>query len=167
MSEAWLNFAVVIFVQLLLFIVHAYYEKRLVGVLRILERGVVSGIALGLFFELVLGKIFGLWLNTLGFDVLFLTLNIALLYGLFAANTLLMQQARLAHFYIWTMIVGAVSEITNLFFPMFAWGFAYLPPVEYLFVLSIGYFGGAVLVAAVWHVFLGRRFFFISNLLKK
>lgn len=167
MSEAWLNFIIVIFVQLLLFVIHAYYEKKLSDVPVILWRGVISGIVLGLLFELVLGKFLGLWSNTLGVSSLFLMLNAALLYGLFAANTLLMQRARLSHLYIWTMVVAAVSEITNLFFHMFTWGFSYLPHIEYLIVLSIGYFGGAILVAVISHTFLKRRFFFIDNLLQK
>lgn len=167
MSEAWFNFVVVFVIQLLLFIIHAWYEKRLSDVPRVLIRSVLSGIVLGLFFELVLGRMLGLWSITLGFDVVFLTLNITLLYGLFAANTLLMQRASFVHFYVWTMIVAAVSEITNIFFPLFAWSFADLPTIEYLIVLSAGYFGGAYLIARAWHSFFGRRFLFIDNWLKK
>jgi hypothetical protein len=133
----------------------------------ILYRGIFSGVLLGLLFELGLGKVLGLWSNTLGFGTFFLTLNIALLYGLFAANVLLMQRARLAHFYIWTMVVAGVSEITNLYFHMFTWEFKYLPTVEYIGLLSVGYFGGAILVAIVWHMFTEYRFLFIDNLLKK
>jgi hypothetical protein len=167
MSEAWLNFIVVIFIQFLLFIIHAYYEKKLSDAPRILVRGVLSGIVLGLLFELVLGTFFGLWSNLLGFGTFFLAVNVVLLYGLFAANTLLMQRARLAHFYIWTMIVAVVSEITNLFFHMFTWEFTYLSPIEYLIVLSAGYFGGAIFVAIISHLFFGHRFLFMDNLLKK
>ncbi len=164
MLEAWMNFAIVVFVQLLLFIIHAYYEKKLSEVPRILGYGVLSGIALGLLFDLVLGKFFGLWSYTLGFGAFFLTLNAALLYGLFAANTLLMKQVRLLHFFIWTMVVALVFEITNLLFHSWTWEFA-LSPTKLLFVLSAGNFGGAVLVAVVWHMF-GHRFLFIDNLLK-
>ena len=167
MSEAWFNFAIVVFVQLLLFLAHAYYEKKLSDVPRILGQGVLSGIVLGLLFDLIFGKFFGLFSYALGFGALFLPLNAALFYGLFAANTLLMQQVRLPHFFIWTMVVGAVTEITNLFLPLWTWKFSSLPPIEYLIVLSAGYFGVAILVAAVWHIFLGRRFFIIDALLKK
>jgi len=166
MSEAWLHFAIVFFVLLLLFIIHAYYEKKLSDTPRILGQGILSGIVFGLLFDLVLGKFFGLWSYTLGFGAFFLTLNAALLYGLFAANILLMQQVRLLHFYIWMMIVAAVFEITNLFFHVWTWEFI-LPPIQFLIVLSAGYFGGAILVATVWHVFLGHRFFFIDTSLKK
>lgn len=167
MSEAWLNFSIVIFIQFLLFVIHAYYEKKLFDIPRILGKGVLSGIVLGLLFDLIFGKFFSLFSYTLGFGALFITFNAALFYGLFVANILLMQQVRLQHFYIWTMVVGAVTEITNLFVSLWSWKFASLPTIEYLIVLSAGYFGVAILVATIWHVFLGRRFLFIDNLFKK
>ncbi|MFA6273728.1 MAG: hypothetical protein WC662_01050 [Candidatus Paceibacterota bacterium] len=166
MSEAWLNFIIVIFVQFLLFVIHAYYEKKLSDVPRILRKSVLSGIVLGLLLDLIFGKFFGLFSYTLGFGAFFLILNAALLYGLFVANTLLMQRVRLAHFFIWTMVVAAVFEITNLFFHMWTWEFV-LPPVEFLIFISAVNFGPAILIATVWHVFLGHRFSFINNLFKK
>jgi hypothetical protein len=166
MQEAWLNFAIVFFVQLLLFITHAYYEKKLSGVLRILGLGALSGIVLGPLLDLIFGKFLGLCSYTLGFGALFLILNGVLLYGLFAANTLLMQRARLVHFFIWTMVVAGVFEITNLFFHLWTYAFA-VPSIEFFIVVSAGNFGAAIFVAVVWHVFFGRRFFFIDNLLKK
>lgn len=166
MSEAWLNFAVVIFVQLLLFVVHAHYEKRLSHVLRILGWGVLIGIVFGILFDLVVGKFFGLYTYQLGFGPLFLIVNGALSYGFMQANTLLMQRARLPHFYIWTIIVGAVYEITNYYFRVWTWEFA-TPRVEFLIVHSVGYVGLAILMAGVWHVFLKHRFVFIDAVLKK
>ena len=166
MSEAWLNFAIVVFLQLLLFIIHAYYEKQLPDAARILRLGVLSGIVPGLLFDLIFGKFFGLFSYTLGFGPFFLTLNAALLYGLFAANTLLMRRVRLPHFFIWTMLVGAVFEITNLFVPLWTWAFA-VPSIEFFTVFLVLNFGGAIVIALAWHVLLGRRFLFIGNLLKK
>ena len=166
MPEAWLHFAIVVSVQLIIFIIHAYYEKRLSDVPRILGWGVLIGIAIGLSSDLILGKFFGLWSYTLGFGPSFLSLNAALVYGVFAANTLLMQRSRLLHFFIWTMVVMAFYEITNHFFRAWTYEFA-LSPIEFLAFLSIGYFGTAILVAVVWHAFLGHRFFLIDTLLKK
>lgn len=166
MQEVWINFAIALFVQLLLFIAHALYEKKLSDAARILGQGILGGIVLGLLFDLVLGKFSGFFSYALGFGLFFLILNAALFYGLFVANTLLMQQARVLHFYIWSMVVAAVSEITNLFVPLWTWKFASVPPIEYVIVLSAGYFGVAILVAAVWHVFFRRRFFFIDNVFK-
>lgn len=162
MPETWLNFIIAFFVQLLFFIVHAWYEKKLSDVPRILVWGVLSGIVLGLLFDLVFGEFLGLWSYMLGFGAFFLILNAALVYGLFAANVLLMRQARLLHFFIWVMVMGAVLEITNLFFHVWTWKFAFLS-VEFVTIFLIGYFGTAILVAVVWHVFLGHRFSFISN----
>lgn len=166
MSEAWLNFIVVIFVQFILFVIHAYYEKKLSGVPSILGKSVLGGIVLGLLFDIIFGKFFGLYSYTLGFGAFFLIFNAALLYGLFVANTLIMQRARLSHFFVWTMIVAAVFEITNIFFHMWTWEFV-LPPIEFLIFISAVNFGPAILVAVVWHIFLGRRFLFIDNLFKK
>lgn len=163
MQEPWVNFIIVFFVQLLLFIIHASYEKKLSEIPEILGRGLISGIVLGLLFELGLGKFLGFWSNTLGFGAFFLMLNVTLLYGLFAANTLLMQRTRLIYFYIWIMIVAAVSEITNIFFPMFTWKFTSLPLVEYLIVLSAGYFVGAILIAMTWHILFHYRFRFLTR----
>lgn len=165
MSEAWLHFGVVIFVQFLLFIICAFHEKRLSDALRILGWGVLIGIAMGLSFDLVLGKFFGFSSYALGFGAPFLIVNGALSYGLFVGTILLLQRVRLVPFYIWTIGIVVVYEITNHFFRVWTWKFA-LPPIEYLIVLSAGYFGGAILVAIISHVFLGRRFFFIDNLLK-
>ncbi len=166
MSEAWLNFIIVIFIQFLLFIIHAYYEKKLSDVPRILGWGVLIGIVVGLLSDLVLGKFFGLWSYTLGFGAFPLTLSAALVYGLFAANTLLMQRARLSNFFIWTTVVAAVYEITNHFFHVWTYEFVLSPSEFFIFLLG-GYFGTAIVIAIISHVFLGHRFLFIDNLLRK
>lgn len=166
MSEAWLNFAIVICIQFLLFIIHALYEKRLSDALRILGLGVVGGVVLGLFFDLILGKSFNFFSYTLGFDPFFVVLNALLFYGLFVANVLLMQKVRLVHFLVWILIVGAVTEATNLYFHLWTWKYASLPLVEYLAFLLLGYFGIALFVSVVVHL-LGHRFRFLHRLLKK
>ncbi len=126
---------------------------------------------MGLLYDLVLGKFFGLASYALGFGVFFLIINGALSYGLFAASTLLMQRARLQYFFPWIIALIAVYEITNHFFPVWTWKFAYLPVyfpfIEFLSILLFGYFGGAMFVAVLSHAFFGRRFFFIDNLLKE
>jgi len=167
MPEPWLNFTIFVSVQFLLFIIHAYFEKKLSDAPRILGWGILIGIAVGLSFDLVLGKFFGLWSYTLGFGPMSLALSASLVYGLFAAHTLLMQRARLPHFFLWTMLVGVVFyEITNYFFPVWTYEFA-LPPLGFLTFLLVGNFAAALLVAVIWHVFLGHRFFFIDAMLKK
>lgn len=166
MSGAWVNYSCVLFVQLVLFVTHAYYMKRLHDVPHILVRSLLIGLVFGLLCDLILGKFFGFSAYALGFGSLFLILNGALAYGIFAANTLLLQHARLLYFYIWTFSVMVVYEIANHFFPVWRWEFV-LPPAQFLGVLSVGYFWGAVNVAVIWHVFLGERFYFINAVLKK
>ncbi len=157
MKEAWLNFGIAFFVQALFFIAHAYYEKRLSEIPSILRRGILSGLILGLFFDLLLGKYLRGWSYTLGFGALFLILNATLVYGLFSANILLMRKVRLMPFLIWTILMGMMLDITNFFFPVWKWSFSYIS-VEFLFVFFVGNIGTAILVALVWHVFFGKRF---------
>ncbi len=165
MSEAWLNFAIVVFVQFLLFIVSAYYAKRLSDVPRILGWSALIGIVMGLSFDLVLGKFFGLNSYALGFGAPFLIVNGLLSYGLFVGNILLLQKTRLVQFYMYTMGIVVIYEITNHFFRVWTWEFA-LSPVGFLVVLSTGYFGGALLVAITSHVLLGRRFTLIHDFIR-
>jgi len=170
MSEAWLNFSIVIFVQFLLFVIHTYYEKKLSDVPRILGKSVLGGIVFGLLFDLIFGKFLGLWSYTLGFDALFLILSAALMYGLFMANILLMQRVQLLHFFVWAIVMGVVLEITNYFFLVWTYHFfpvgAVASSIEFFIGLSLD-FGTAIFVAVIWHVFIGNHFLFIDNLLKK
>lgn len=166
MLEPWLNFSIVVFVQLVLFVISAYYQKRLSDIPRILGLSVLIGIVFGALVDFILGKFFGLHSYTLGFGVVFLILNWILLNGLFVANTLLAERMRLPYFYLWTIILVAAYEIPNHFFRVWTWEFQ-LSPIVFLIVLSAGYFGGAILVAVISHVFFGHRFLFIDNLLKE
>lgn len=169
MLEAWQNFAILVAVQFLLFITHAYYAKKLSDVPRILALSAPIGLAMGLSYDLALGKFLDLSSYALGFGAFFLTLNAILSYGLFVANTLLLQKARLLYFYIWTVFVMAVYEITSHFFRVWTWEFGTefaLPPTLFVAVLSLGYFSGALLVAIIAHFF-GYRFFFLERLFKK
>ena len=163
MSAAWLNFATVIIIQLLLFAVLAYFfEKKLSYLPRILGRSALIGLVFGLLFDLVLGKSFGINSYMFGFSAFFLTLNGTLSYGLFAASILLLRHIRLSYFCILIILMMVVYEITNHLFPVWIWEFAF-PPIQFLATLSVGYLGGAILIAFIWHHILGERFFFIDN----
>lgn len=119
------------------------------------------GIVFGITFDLIVGKFFGIYSYFLGFGFPFIIINGALSFGLMQANTLLMQKTRFIHFYIWTLIVVAVYEITNYYFPVWAWEFA-SPRVELLIVHGVGYIGLAVLMALLWHILLKHKFTFID-----
>lgn len=166
MLEPWLNFIIVTVVQLILFLTSAYHEKRFSDVSRILGYGILTGIVFGISFDFIFGKFFGFHSYVLEFDVFFLLVNVALSYGLFVANVLLLQKVKLAHFYIWTVVIVAVYEITNYIFPVWVWKLG-LSPVAFLIALSVGYFGGAIFIATVWHVFFRYRFHFIDKILKQ
>ena len=165
MSGLWLYFTVVFFMQLLLFLIHAYYEKKLANVPRVLWRGAITGIVFGPLFDLT-GKYLGLVSYALGFGPFFLILNAILLYGLFFANILLMRQARLLHFFLWTTIVVAVFETTNLFIRLWTYTFA-VPSLEYFIIAFGAPLGLAMIIAITWHVLFGYRFVFIDNVTKK
>ena len=166
MPEAWLNFIIVILAQLFLFVICAYYEKKLSKVPSILGWGVLIGIVIGVPFDFVVGKFFGLHSFTLGFGLFFLIINATFSYGLFASNILTLQHVRLTHFIFWNIMIVTVYEIINSFFPVWTWEFV-LSPIEFMIVLLVGYLMGAILIAVISHIFLGRRFFFIDDLLNK
>lgn len=166
MTEAWVSFAVVVFIQFVLFIIYAALTRRLRDIPRLLLWGAGIGVVVGLSFDLVIGKWLGINSYVLGFGLPFLLINGALSYGLFAANTLLMNRVRLLHFYLYTLVIVAVYEIANLYFPVWAWEFS-LPSLGFLAVLFAGYWGGAVLVALIAHTVLKYRFSFLHILLKR
>ncbi len=166
MPELWLNFFVVILVQFLLFIVHSWYEKRLREVPRILGLSIAIGIPFGIIFDLVVGKYLSFYNYELGFGLAFLAVNGALSYGLMQANALLMDTDRFIHFYVWTILVGFVYEVTNHFFRVWTWDFG-SPVVELFIVHAFGYIGLATLMALTWHFVLGHRFAFIESLLER
>lgn len=163
MSEDWVSFTVVILVQFILFLVHAWYEKRLSDVPRILGTSIAIGIPFGIIFDLVVGKYVGIYSYELGFGLVFLAINGALSYGLMQANALLMEKAHFRHFYLWTILVGFVYEIINYYFRVWNWEFS-TPLFELLVVHGLGYIGLATLMALTWHFLLGRKFAFIERM---
>ena len=148
MSEAWLHFAVVIFVQFLVFIAAAHYAKRLSDVPRVLGRGVVIGLIIGIAVDLILGKFLGVYSYVLGFGALFLIPNALFSYGLFAATILLFERARLSRLYILTVVMMAVYEVANHFFRVWTWEFT-SPLIPFPIALSMLYLAGAVVVIGI------------------
>lgn len=166
MSGPWFNFAVLIFVQFLVFLIHAYCERKLADVPRVLSLGALSGLLVGPPVDLIIGKYLGIGTYLLGFGPFFLILLAIFGWGLGFANIFLMQQARLLHFCIWMMIVIVTSEIFNLFLPLWTWPFA-MQSIEYVIMALIAPLVLSMAIALVWHILFGYRFAFIDNVLKR
>lgn len=160
--EDWLNFAIVGFVELILFIACAIYEKRSSDAPRLLFLGILAGMPLGLISDFVL---WGTYSYPLGYGWFYLFLNAAIVYGLFTATVLLLQQVRLLRFAIWSIAMVAVYEITNHFFPV--WAYNVTPFLGLLAFVLVGYFATAVFIALICHLFFRYKFQFIDNLLKR
>ncbi len=151
MSQAWLNFGISFFIQLLFFIMLAYYTKRFTKISHIIRWSIPIGLIFGLSFDLIFGKFLGLHSYVLGFGIPFLILNAALSYGIFTANILLMQPVKPLIFIGWTMVVMAVYEITNSFFHVWTWNFD-ISTIQLIAVLSVGYLIGAAVIIKIWHI---------------
>lgn len=164
MSLPWINFMVVIGVQLALLLIHAWYENRLRDLPKILLLGCDIGIVFGISFDYTIGHLLGLYTYELGFTFPFLFWNGLLSFGFMQANVLLMQKASLKHFWIWSAVVGIIYEATNYYFPVWTWMFG-LTWFEYLFVILVLYVGLACLMATLWHFMFKYRFVCISNFL--
>lgn len=163
--EVWMNYAIFIAVQILIFITHAVYENRLKDTPRLLGLGVLIGIGVGLFFDIIFGKFFGLFSYGLGFGYSSLILNAVVLYGLFVADILLLQNARLVYAVLWISMITVVYEGINLFFPVWTWELV-LPQITHIVVILIIYFGGAITVAAIGQIMFKYRFRLIDILLR-
>ncbi len=162
MSQLWINFIVVISIQLIMLVIHAWREKKLKQLPKILLLGCGIGVVFGIGFDLFVGHFLGLYSYLLGFTFPFLFWNGLLSYGFMQANVLLMQTAKIWHFYIWSVIVGLAYEITNYFYPVWSWEFS-SGLLEYLIVVFVLYAGLSLLMALIWHVVLGHKFSFIRK----
>ena len=156
MTGAWIDFALLLLVQFLIFIAFAFYEKKLPSAWQILSRGILIGIPFGLSFDLVLGKLLGLSTYALGFEMSFLLPNAALSYGIFAATILLLRQQPL-YFCLATLLITALYEFVNVFLHVWEWQFP-VPAILIPAALAIGYLAGAVLVARTDRLFNSKKF---------
>lgn len=156
MSEPLFNFGVVCIAQLFVILVHAWHKHKLPALPRILLIGLLSAIIPGPLADL-LGEYLGLGTYVLGFGGFSLALNAVFMYSLFAANTLLMQNAHLLHFCSWTFVYVAAFEVTNIVFPIWIYSLP-VPSIEY-FVLAFGApLGLALAFALAWHILFGYQF---------
>lgn len=158
---AWLDFVVVGAAALILFIVCAFSENRYSDIPRLLFFGILAGIPLGLVSDLVL---WGIYSYPLGYGLLYLIINAAVVYGLFVATVLLLQRVRLLHFLAWIVAMVAVYEVSNYFFPV--WAYKVTPILGWLIFVLVGYFATAFFIALVSHLFFRYRFQLISDIVR-
>ena len=164
MTAPVLSFAVVLLVQLSLFLGFALYHKKFAAIPSQLGWGLLVGVVVGIPTDFVVGKLLGVYSYVLGFGPLFLLANTLFSYGLFAANVLWLRTLHLFNFYLGTVLIMGVYEVANYFFPVWHWEFV-LPQAASIAVLSGGYFFGAVVVATALQVLSGRRFRFLRGVL--
>lgn len=150
MNEAWSDFGIIILTQFILFIVLAIVEKRTGEIPMTLIRGIIIGTVLGLIYDLILGKYFGFFSYSLGFDSEFILTNSVLSYGLFTASVLLIQKQQVEYFLIWFVLLIAIYETTNHFFPVWKYKFT-LSPLPYSTLLLVGYSSGALFASFIAH----------------
>jgi hypothetical protein len=158
--EPWVDFATVGVAALILFIICAFWEKRAPDAPRLLLIGIVAGIPLGLLSDFVL---WGTYNYPLGYGLLYLTINAAVIYGLFVATILLLQRVRLLHFSAWIVAVVAVYEGADYLFPV--WAYKVTPFLGWLSFILIGYFATAFFIALVAHLLFRYRFQFINDVI--
>lgn len=155
MFESLIHFFLVITVQFIFFVAHAFMVGESRNILLYLRRGLLIGIPFGVMFDLIFGKVFGFWDYTFGYTWWFLTINSLFSYGLMIANILLLRHHSMAHMYLWSILLALTYEITNYFLPVWEWTFYDKnPSLEYVFVILVAYTGlTTLMMTTMRHVY--------------
>ncbi len=136
--ENLINFCLVISIQFLFFIFHAYKIGELDDAFHFLKRGLLIGLPFGITIDLFVGHYLGFWDYIFGFAWWFLIINGLFSYGIMVANVFLLYHQALRHMYLWSIGIGVVYEVSNYFFPVWQWTFA-TPKIEYAVIILAGY----------------------------
>lgn len=152
-----INFLIVISIQLIFFIIHAFLVGEQKNIGRYLLLGTLVGLPFGIAFDLIVGLYAGVFTYTIGFPFYFLILNSALSYGFMLANVFLLQNYNVSRLFTWSVLLGLVYESSNYFFPVWEWTFS-LPWVEYGVVIFAAYFGLAWIMMCVLQILFGKPF---------
>lgn len=160
--ELWVNFAVVISVQALVFFALAERKCEVAithtAVLRLLLLGLVFGYP----FDLLFGNYLGIYQYHLGFGALFLLVNGILSFGLMFATVFLLSRETFSRFYLWTIAIAMVYETTNYFFPVWQWTFGSGFLYQELIVVGAAYCGLSLLKAITIQIVLRTQFLFLN-----
>ncbi|MFM2330964.1 MAG: hypothetical protein RLZZ26_471 [Candidatus Parcubacteria bacterium] len=147
--EHWLNFSVVVGVQLLFFLFVAYQKSAWRAITpKLVVQGVCVGTLFGVFFDVLVGKYLGVFSYALGFSLSFLIVNGALSYGLTVITIALLKPESFLRFYVWAVALGVVYEIANHLHPVWFWMFSSDVVYREAVVVFAAYPGLALLIAA-------------------
>jgi hypothetical protein len=152
-----INFSIVVVVQLLFFLVHAFSVKELKSVGRYLLLGALVGVPFGIAFDVTVGLYSGIFTYTIGFPFWFLIINGLLSYGFMVANVFLLHNHTVHHMFFWSALLGIVYEITNYAFPVWEWTFG-THVFEYGVVILAAYFGLAWMMMVILQILFGTQF---------
>ncbi len=167
MTDAWINFYLIALVAFFAFMLIAYFcQANRRQITQALVYGVLSGLIVGVLSDLLWGKFFGLWSYTLGYEVLPLVVNAVLVWGLFSATVLIMKKLKFAQFFVGIMIMMIAYETANYFLDVWTYEFS-LPFFWFFTFLIAGNLAMAIFISVIWHIFLGKKFRFINDFLKK
>jgi hypothetical protein len=158
--SAWLDFAGIILVQLCFFGVVGYSKGSLNTVrVRRVAALVLLGGCFGTVFDLVVGKIFGVFNYDLGFGLLFLVVNGILSYGLMLLTITIFGRETRVRFYVWAAFLGCIYECGNVLFPVWHWTFIRgNVPLQESVVVLILYPALAFFMAILLRFFFGVEF---------
>jgi hypothetical protein len=155
--EHLINFSVVIGIQLLFFIIHAFLVNEQKNIVKYLVLGALAGLPFGILFDLIVGLHIGIFTYPVGFPLWFLIINGIFSYGFMIANVFLLHNHTVNHMFLWSAALGLVYEITNYFFPVWEWTFGTFW-LEYGVVIFAAYFGFAWLMMCMLQVVFGTQF---------
>lgn len=153
-----LSFAILISFQLLFFIIQVLLFGQTNNILKYLGRGMLLGLPFGIMFDALVGNIAGMFTYYLGFGLLFLTFNGILSYGFMMANVNLLQKFSLLQVYLWSVVIGALYELVNYFYPVWQWTFASNVMVQEIVVICGAYFGLTILMMICLRIVFGTKF---------
>lgn len=134
--------------QLLLFLAFSVWVKRTPDVPRLLLQGMGIGTSLGLLSDLLLGRYLDFWSYTLGFRVYTSLITAGCIYGIFAANVLLLQPVRLPHFIFCVVVVTVVYESLNYVLRVWTYSLS-LSLIGFSVFLFLGYFLTALAIVGM------------------
>jgi hypothetical protein len=159
----WIDFSIIIVIQFILFLAIAYKNNDTRYSLKMLPVCLLLGIPFGLLFDIVFGQYLDIYHYRLGFGVGFLIINGALSYGLGIATVCALRNQTFLYFYGWTVLIGALYELGNYFFPVWSWSFFPDPFIQTLILISAAYCGLFVLNALVLKITKDITFKFMKS----